>query len=215
MTGEPAQPARAQRARHAPPGFDTGGRIRNLSDFMNLELDTRVRMLEEMTPLECAQLFHDWAFWARPEQAPPAGDWIIWLILAGRGAGKTRAGACWVQHRVEAGIMKLGCLIAPTMADIRDVMVDGPSGLLAVAPPWCRPAAPTSPGPRSIRLDASRRNHRPTWCRCSPRGRARAFRRSGRPRGPRWARKRGASKARIPAGTMVERPPAARRARRP
>jgi hypothetical protein len=59
--------------------------------------------------------------------------------VAGRGAGKTRAGACWVQHRVEAGIMKLGCLIAPTMADIRDVMVDGPSGLLAVAPPWCRP----------------------------------------------------------------------------
>ena len=58
-------------------------------------------MLEEMTPLECAQLFHDWAFWARPEQAPPDGDWIIWLILAGRGAGKTRAGAeavrTWVQ----------------------------------------------------------------------------------------------------------------------
>ena len=59
--------------------------------------------------------------------------------MGGRGAGKTRAGAGWVQHRVETGIMKLGCLIAPTMADIRDVMVDGPSGLLAVAPPWCRP----------------------------------------------------------------------------
>jgi hypothetical protein len=44
-----------------------------------------------------------------------------------------------VQRRVEAGIMKLGCLIAPTAADIRDVMVEGPSGLLAVAPPWCRP----------------------------------------------------------------------------
>ncbi len=59
--------------------------------------------------------------------------------MGGRGAGKTHAGACWVQHRVEAGIMKRGCLIAPTMADIRDVMVDGPSGLLAVAPPWCLP----------------------------------------------------------------------------
>ncbi len=59
--------------------------------------------------------------------------------MGGRGAGKTRAGACWVQHRVETGIMKLGCLIAPTMADIRDVLVEGPSGLLAVAPPWCRP----------------------------------------------------------------------------
>jgi hypothetical protein len=53
--------------------------------------------------------------------------------------GKTRAGAAWIQHRVEHGVMKLGCLIAPTAADIRDVMVEGPSGLIAVAPPWARP----------------------------------------------------------------------------
>jgi phage terminase large subunit-like protein len=59
--------------------------------------------------------------------------------VAGRGAGKTRAGASWVQHRVETGAMKIGCLIAPTSADIRDVMVEGQSGLLAVAPSWCRP----------------------------------------------------------------------------
>ena len=75
----------------------------------------------------------------RPSQRPPAGDWRVWAYVAGRGAGKTRAGACWVQHRVESGTMKLGCLIAPTTADIRDVMVEGPSGLLAIAPPWCRP----------------------------------------------------------------------------
>ncbi len=76
---------------------------------------------------------------ARVSQRPPAGDWRVWAYVAGRGAGKTRAGACWVQHRAQAGVMKLGCLIAPTSADIRDVMVEGPSGLLAVAPPWCRP----------------------------------------------------------------------------
>ena len=76
---------------------------------------------------------------SRASQRPPAGDWRVWGYVGGRGAGKTRAGSGWVQHRVEAGIMKLGCLIAPTMADIRDVMVEGPSGLLAVAPPWCRP----------------------------------------------------------------------------
>ena len=75
---------------------------------------------------------------ARESQRPPEGDWRVWGYVAGRGAGKTRAGACWVQHR-QAGVMKLGCLIAPTSADIRDVMVEGPSGLLAVAPPWCRP----------------------------------------------------------------------------
>jgi phage terminase large subunit-like protein len=66
---------------------------------------------------------------ARMSQRPPAGDWRVWGYVAGRGAGKTRAGACWIQRRVEAGIMKLGCLIAPTMADIRDVMVEGPSGI--------------------------------------------------------------------------------------
>ncbi len=76
---------------------------------------------------------------ARPTQRPPAGDWRVWAYVAGRGAGKTRAGACWIQQRVENGTMKLGCLIAPTANDIRDVMVEGPSGLLAVAPPWCRP----------------------------------------------------------------------------
>ncbi len=76
---------------------------------------------------------------ARTSQRPPAGDWRVWAYVAGRGAGKTRAGASWIQRRVDDGTMKLGCLIAPTAADIRDVMVEGPSGLIAVAPPWSRP----------------------------------------------------------------------------
>jgi phage terminase large subunit-like protein len=76
---------------------------------------------------------------ARLSQRPPGGDWRVWAYVAGRGAGKTRAGACWIQRRVESGSMKLGCLIAPTAADIRDVMVEGPSGLINVAPPWSRP----------------------------------------------------------------------------
>ena len=67
---------------------------------------------------------------ARPTQRPPAGDWRVWAYVAGRGAGKTRAGASWIQRRVDDGTMKLGCLIAPTAADIRDVMVEGPSGLI-------------------------------------------------------------------------------------
>jgi phage terminase large subunit-like protein len=76
---------------------------------------------------------------ARLSQRPPAGDWRVWAYVAGRGAGKTRAGASWIQHRVDNRTMKLGCLIAPTAADIRDVMVEGPSGLINVAPPWSRP----------------------------------------------------------------------------
>src|SRR5271155_672726 len=129
MTGEPAQPVRDRRTGRSHPRPVPSGRIKRASDFLNLELDTRVRLMEEMTPLECAQLFHDWAFWARPEQASPDGDWIIWLILAGRGAGKTRAGAeavrTWVQTHPIVN------LIGATLADARDIMVRGESGILA------------------------------------------------------------------------------------
>ena len=129
MTAEPEQPARARRTGRARPRLVSGGRIRSASDFLKLELDTRVRMFEEMTTLECAQLFHDWAFWARPDQAPPDGDWIIWLILAGRGAGKTRAGAEAVRTWVQT--YPIVNLIGATIADARDIMVRGESGILA------------------------------------------------------------------------------------
>ena len=76
---------------------------------------------------------------ARPTQRPPAGDWLVWAFNAGRGAGKTRAGAEWMQRRVDDGTMKSGCLIAAIEADIRNVMLEGPSGLITLAPPWSRP----------------------------------------------------------------------------
>ena len=97
---------------------------------------------------------------ARPSQRPPAGDWRVWAYVAGRGAGKTRAGACWIQHRAQAGTMKLGCLIAPTAADIRDVMVEGPSGLLAdraaVVPASVRIFQPADGHPEEDLIDALR-----------------------------------------------------------
>ena len=66
---------------------------------------------------------------ARPDQAPPDGDWIIWLILAGRGAGKTRAGAEAVRTWVNTH--PIVNLIGATIADARDIMVRGESGILA------------------------------------------------------------------------------------
>jgi phage terminase large subunit-like protein len=75
-----------------------------------------------------------WLGWRRPEQMPPAGDWRTWLILAGRGWGKTRTGAEWVIDRIEDGAERIA-LIGPTAADARDVMVEGESGILAVCPP--------------------------------------------------------------------------------
>lgn len=80
-----------------------------------------------------------WPAIARPEQLPPAGDWRTWLILAGRGYGKTRTGAEWVRLQIESGRASRIALVAPTAADARDVMVEGESGILAISPPWNRP----------------------------------------------------------------------------
>jgi phage terminase large subunit-like protein len=103
-----------------------GGKIERVGDFLKLEPGDRAQLLASMTALECAQLFHDWEFWARSDQAPPAGDWIIWLILAGRGAGKTRAGAEAVRHWVKT--YPIVNLIGATVADMRDTMITGESG---------------------------------------------------------------------------------------
>ncbi len=88
---------------------------------------------------QAKQLIHDWNFRARDEQLPPPGDWRVWLLLAGRGFGKTRTGAEYVRARVEARTARRIALVGPTAADVRDVMVEGESGLLTIAPPWDRP----------------------------------------------------------------------------
>ena len=80
-----------------------------------------------------------WHSKARPEQLAPPGDWNGWLVMAGRGFGKTRTGAEWVKGHVEAGTAGRIALIAPTASDARDVMVEGPAGILAVSSSWCRP----------------------------------------------------------------------------
>lgn len=84
-------------------------------------------------------LLWDWRLWARPEQVAPEGDWRVWLVLAGRGWGKTRTGAEWIREQVEVYGRRRVALVAPTAADARDVMVEGESGILAVSPPWNRP----------------------------------------------------------------------------
>jgi phage terminase large subunit-like protein len=76
---------------------------------------------------------------ARPDQLPPPGAWSTWLFLGGRGAGKTRAGAEWVRSLAEAGAVSRIALVGPTASDCRDVQVEGPSGLLSIAPNGNRP----------------------------------------------------------------------------
>lgn len=84
------------------------------------------------TPAELQHLLLVWSLIARPEQLAPPGDWNVWLILAGRGFGKTRSGAEWVKGEIESGRCRRVALIGSTAADVRDVMIEGPSGILSL-----------------------------------------------------------------------------------
>ncbi|MDA8256540.1 MAG: terminase family protein [Betaproteobacteria bacterium] len=101
--------------------------------------DDRAAILAGITDAEMDDLAYDWAFWGRPEQQlPTADDWDKWLILAGRGWGKTRTGAETVRAWVRAGYRRIA-LVAATAADARDVLVEGESGILRVHPDAERP----------------------------------------------------------------------------
>lgn len=100
----------------------------------------RAALLASMSPAELAALPWCWPFWARPAQRSPRGDWRTWLILAGRGFGKTRAGAEWVRAHAEANPAARIALIGASLGEARAVMVEGESGLLAIAPAETRPA---------------------------------------------------------------------------
>ncbi|MCC7271417.1 MAG: DNA-packaging protein [Alphaproteobacteria bacterium] len=95
--------------------------------------------LASLSPEARAHLLWEWRFWARPMQLPPDGAWRVWFIRAGRGAGKTRAAAEFVRAEVAAGRAQRVALVGETAGDVRDVMVEGPAGILAVSPPWQRP----------------------------------------------------------------------------
>ena len=96
-------------------------------------------VLAELTPEAAEALEWDWPTWARPSQVPPDGDWLVWLVLAGRGWGKTRTGAEWVRAQAASNTARRIALVAPTAADARDVMVEGHSGILSVGHPDERP----------------------------------------------------------------------------
>src|SRR5258707_5096038 len=109
-------------------------RLHSIASSMQDKREVKT-LLSSLTASECEMLLHSWSFRARPEQIPPESlkngqPWQNWLYLAGRGAGKTRTGSEWVREKIRRGAM-FGGLIAPTTADIRKVMVEGPSGILA------------------------------------------------------------------------------------
>jgi predicted phage terminase large subunit-like protein len=105
----------------------------------SLPRSVRTRLLARLTASQLDTLKHDWPLWARKSQLPPGGEWRVWLLLAGRGFGKTRTGAEFIRARVGAHRARRIALVAPTAADARDVMVEGESGLLAIAQAGDRP----------------------------------------------------------------------------
>jgi phage terminase large subunit-like protein len=80
-----------------------------------------------------------WWWWRRQDQAPPEGDWRVWLVMAGRGFGKTRMGAEWVREAAERNHRLRIALVGATLEDVRRVMIEGESGLLAIAGHGTRP----------------------------------------------------------------------------
>lgn len=92
-----------------------------------------------VTPAEAERLRWDWSFWRRPEQAMPPQPWRHWLVLAGRGMGKTRLAAEAIRESVATNNVEHLAFVGKTAADVRDVMVEGPSGILAVSPNDERP----------------------------------------------------------------------------
>ncbi|PJI92159.1 phage terminase large subunit-like protein [Yoonia maricola] len=121
------------------------GLISGADLIASAEASWQRQFLETLTPEQLASLPYLFDFWAMPHQIAPSGDWRTWVILGGRGAGKTRAGAEWVRKMVEGavphapGTARRVALVGETMDQAREVMVFGDSGILSVCPPDRRP----------------------------------------------------------------------------
>lgn len=123
-------------------GRDEAELARHCSDYERIALlddEERDAMLALLGRRGIAWLRDDWRCRARPEQLPPEGDWSLWLVLAGRGFGKTRTGAQWVHEMAGRDDQAMIALVGASLHDTRAVMVEGESGLLATAPAGQRP----------------------------------------------------------------------------
>jgi phage terminase large subunit-like protein len=109
--------------------------------------EDREQFLGQLSPDEALAILYDWHTWARPNQlqpqTPPEGvPWYVWMLLGGRGMGKTKTGAETLREWAEAtqkGEPERFAIIGQTAADVRDVMLQGESGILTISPPWFMP----------------------------------------------------------------------------
>lgn len=133
--------------RHGPE-VNSDGRLMRAADCASMTRRDLDAVFASLGADELHALDHDWDFWAHAHQRPPDGAWWAWLVLGGRGAGKTRAGAEWVRAAAE-GLGALGVaprrrigLVGQSLNDVREIMIEGPSGLRAIAPRHRREQGP-------------------------------------------------------------------------
>lgn len=107
--------------------------------LLSKEPAVRARLIRNLSREERNNFPFVWDYYARPEQLPPEGHWRIWMIMAGRGFGKTRTGAEWVRMIAKRNPLARIALVSTSLAEARAVMVEGESGLLRIFPPDERP----------------------------------------------------------------------------
>lgn len=142
-----------------------------------LPQDQQDKLLASLKDEEAGALFNDWWLTARREQIPPAGDWSFWLMLAGRGFGKTRSGAEWLIDQHQYQNCETSAIIGATSMDIRRFCLEGESGILTIARNSFRPRHfPSGPklewpnGSRTLIYTAEEPerlrgpNHYAAWC---------------------------------------------------
>lgn len=112
-------------------------------DFRKLSNDEQIDLLQQLSEKEAQALFYDWSFWARNDQLAPEGlgkmGRFIWMVLAGRGWGKTRTAAEWFIENIQNHGYRHGSLVGAAADEVRDIMIEGESGILACSPPWFYP----------------------------------------------------------------------------
>ena len=127
----------------------------NAQALLALPYDQMVGVIRRWTKKNIAES-ESWKFWARNDQAEPLEDWRVWLVMAGRGYGKTRMGAEWVSGLAAQHPGARFALVGATLNEARAVMVEGESGLLSL--PFCR-AARLGTKPAPIVMDQWRSGH--------------------------------------------------------
>ena len=101
--------------------------------FVSLPPEQQKALIAELSPADLLRLDSDFEFWAAEGQLPPQSEgWRVWLMMAGRGFGKTRAGAEWIHQLAMMGDKRIA-LVGATIDEARAIMVEGVSGLLSIA----------------------------------------------------------------------------------